>query len=68
MGTLNGKPQKSTGKSESGFFDPDEIYPRYEDGEQDTNRLARGEKIDKTPVQWRKDNVDIADQALRRCF
>ncbi|UTS51949.1 baseplate hub subunit [Synechococcus phage BUCT-ZZ01] len=38
-----------TGSGDSGFADPNGIYPRYFN-EQDTNRLARGEKLNLTIV------------------
>lgn len=53
LGSIGGKPSEKT--KEKGFNDPNEIYPRYPLGEQDTNRLSRGEKTSETVVQWRKD-------------
>ena len=41
MGTLGGKPSKAKDKKK-GFQDPDGKYPKYKDGEADTNKLARG--------------------------
>lgn len=55
MGTLQGIPQERL--PDTGFYDPNNFYPKDEFiGEQDFNRLARNEKIDKTCVQIKKDN------------
>lgn len=62
IGTLYGKPEKA--KKEEGFNDPKGVYTRHDAGEQDTSRLARNEKIDRTPVKWRKDRVDKASKAF----
>lgn len=62
LGTIYGKPDKP--KPDKGFWDPKGVYTRYDAGEQDTNRLARNQKIDKTPVQWRRDRVDTASKAF----
>lgn len=62
LGTIYGKPEKPN--AEKGFNDPKGVYTRYDAGEQDTNRLARNEKIDKTPVKWRRDRVDTATKAF----
>lgn len=66
LGSIGGKPwEKSKGKGKKkGFLDPNEIYPRYEENEQDTNRLARNKKPEKTTVKWRKDRVDTAPKAF----
>lgn len=62
LGTLYGQPGKCD--KEKGFNDPEGIYTRYEDGEADTNRMARNDKIDKTPADWRKKKVDTASGAF----
>ena len=60
MGTIAGFPTKNLDgnfkDSERGFYDPNGVYPLdgYL-GEQDTNRLARGEKLDKTILKDRAD-------------
>ena len=62
LGSLGGVPEnKDTSK---GFFDPKGIYPRDEFiGEPDTNRLARGEKIEETIV---KDKQDAEDKGVQK--
>ena len=62
IGTIYGKPEKP--KQDKGFWDPKGVYTRYDAGEQDTNRCARNEQTDKTPVKWRRDRVDTADKAF----
>lgn len=62
LGTVYGKPDKPN--SEEGFWDPKGVYTRYDGGESDTSRLAKNEKIDRTPVKWRRDRVDTADIAF----
>lgn len=43
----------------TGFHDPNQTYPKEEYiDENDTNRLARNEKTDKTIVQEKKDNAE----------
>ena len=60
MGTIAGYPfPDENGKykdKEKGFYDPSGIYPldSYA-GEQDTNRLARGESLEKTILKDKKD-------------
>jgi len=59
LGVIGGVPGESSKNKQAsgvGFFDPNEQYPRedYLD-EPDTNRLARGEKIDETIVQQKTD-------------
>lgn len=56
LGSIGGQGEKA--KPNEGFFDPAGIYPRYDASEQDTNRLERAEKIDKTVVKWRKDKQE----------
>lgn len=54
MGTLGGIPNERN--PDEGFFDPNDKYPKDDFmGEPDTNRLARGEKLDETIVQKKKD-------------
>tara|TARA_R110001583_G_scaffold194483_1_gene365451 strand:+ start:3253 stop:4320 length:1068 start_codon:yes stop_codon:yes gene_type:complete len=62
LGTFGGIPQ--IGPEDRGFNDPQLRYPLEEStfwnstvGEQDTNRLARAEILDKTIVQTKKDIV-----------
>jgi len=55
MGTLGGVPQLKSDKNK-GFNDPQGNYPKSDFlKEQDTNRLARNEEIEKTIVQQKKD-------------
>jgi hypothetical protein len=60
MGTVAGFPSPNSDGNykdpERGFYDPSGLYPLdgYT-GEQDTNRLARGEKLDKTILKDRAD-------------
>lgn len=56
MGTLPGRPTKES-DDKKGFRDPSGVYPNYEDEEQDTNRLARGDKQDKTIIKKRNDSI-----------
>jgi len=54
MGTIGGIPQERN--SDKGFFDPKDVYPKDDFmSEPDTNRLARGEKLNETIVQDKKD-------------
>ena len=57
LGTIGGKPPERIPK-DGGFKDPNEIYSRHDDGEQDTSRLARGERTNETHVQWQRDNLE----------
>lgn len=66
VGTLYGRPHEKN--PSKGFNDPLGNYTRYDIGEQDTNRLARNEKIERTPVKWRKDRVDTATKAFGGTF
>jgi hypothetical protein len=53
MGTLGGIPNEK--KTSKGFFDPNGKYPKDDYmGEPDTNRLARGEKLEDTIVEDKK--------------
>lgn len=62
MGSIGGIPsEKDPGK---GFNDPNGVYPKYPLGEQDTNRLARNEKISETIVAKKKGDLDTADIAF----
>jgi hypothetical protein len=63
LGTLGGKPQQNHLDGD-GFRDPNGKYPTYPYGEQDTNRLARNEKINETIVQKKKDSLDKARVAF----
>jgi hypothetical protein len=63
IGTLGGNSAKP--KSGEGFYDPNQIYTRHDADEADTSRLARNEKIETTPVQWRK---DIREQTITKAF
>lgn len=62
FGTLGGKPQRN--KDGDGFRDPNGKYPRYPLGEQDTNRLARHEKISETIVEQKRNNLEEAKVAF----
>ena len=58
MGTFGGVPQERPNYTVDGFSDPKQVYPKADFlKEEDTNRLARNEKIDKTIVQTKKDTV-----------
>ena len=48
---------------EGGFKDPNGKYPR-EPGENDVNRLARGERTPDTIIQKKRDGVDTAETAF----
>jgi len=59
FGTYGAIPQQEGASSDGdGFKDPNGKYPSYPPGEQDTNRLARAEKLDETIVQKKKDDRD----------
>ena len=60
MGTVAGIPSADEygviKDTQVGFYDPDGVYPLDDYlGEQDTNRLARGENLDKTILKSRAD-------------
>lgn len=56
LGTMGGVPEEKP-NAQKGFYDPNEVYPEKNYlNEPDTNRLARNEKIDKTTIQWQRDN------------
>ncbi len=58
LGSFGGVPQKEPDTTK-GFNDPDGNYPdKATVGEQDTNRLARNEKIEETIVQLKNDSLD----------
>lgn len=56
MGSIPGKPE--TKEKNQGFVDPSGEFPRYTK-ESDVNRLARGEKLNET-IQEQKKNLDTA--------
>jgi hypothetical protein len=57
LGTLGGIPTDKN--PEKGFFDPNGKYPKDEYmNEPDTNRLARGEKLDDTCIKQKKEDRD----------
>jgi len=59
LGTIGGIPQATS--AALGFADPNGKYPKSDfQGEPDTNRLARNEKISDTVVQTKRDNLDTA--------
>lgn len=64
LGSIGGIPQKAN--KSKGFTDPTGLFPRSDFlNEPDTNRLARGEKIDQTIVADKKEAEDKGvDKAL----
>lgn len=62
MGTIGGIPQERLSPDpDQGFCDPDDIYPKDDFlNEEDTNRLARVEKLDETCIKIKNDDRDLA--------
>jgi len=54
IGTMMGMP--GAGDPSSGFNDPDGVYPKYNAGESDVNRLARGEGSQHEMIQTMQSN------------
>jgi len=60
FGTIGGIPKERLNPDNQGFCDPDDIYPKDDFmGEEDTNRLARAEKLDETCVKIKNDDRDL---------
>lgn len=70
LATLGGKVAKPKENRMTNPNDPNanknqSATPYYDENESDTNRMARGDKLENTVVQWRKDNIDEASGANR---